>query len=89
MKLIRRQLAVELLENRCVPAGFIAVGSDAGAIATVRIFADRDDNNTYETLAAQGRPSAAPPAAPASPWATSMATAATSWSSPPIPASPW
>lgn len=44
------RLCLEPLEERRVPAGFIAVGTDAGAMAQVRLFADRDDNNTYETL---------------------------------------
>ncbi len=41
----------ELLEDRRVLAGFIAVGTDAGVLAEVRIFADNDDNDTYETEA--------------------------------------
>src|SRR5262245_12565961 len=52
------RLRLERLEERSVPAGFIAVGTDAGVPAEVRIFADRDDNDTYETLvsAAQSQP---------------------------------
>lgn len=56
MKLNRRQPSFELLEDRCVPAGFIAVGTDAGQVATVRLFADRDNNGTYETPAAVFQP---------------------------------
>ncbi len=41
----------ELLEDRRVLAGFIAVGTDAGVQAEVRIFADNDNNDTYETEA--------------------------------------
>jgi hypothetical protein len=41
--------SLETLEDRAVPAGFIAVGTDAGVPAEVRIFADRDNNGTYET----------------------------------------
>src|SRR5262245_12467198 len=42
---------VEGLEERAVPAGLLAVGSDAGVLSTVRIFTDLDLNGTYETLA--------------------------------------
>src|SRR5262245_39995109 len=45
-KSLRPSLA--LLEDRAVPAGFIAVGTDSGVPAEVRLFADRD-NDTYET----------------------------------------
>ena len=44
------QPQLECLEARNLLAGFIAVGTDAGVPAEVRIFADRDDNDTYETL---------------------------------------
>src|SRR5262249_48137836 len=50
MKVARRLPSFELLEDRRVPAGFIAVGTDAGLVATVRLFADNDHNGTYETL---------------------------------------
>src|SRR5688572_30059512 len=40
---------LEHLEARALPAGFIAVGSDAGVPAEVRIFADRNDDDVYET----------------------------------------
>jgi subtilisin-like proprotein convertase family protein len=45
---------VEGLEERAVPAGLLAVGTDAGVPATVRIFTDADLNGTYETLAPKG-----------------------------------
>src|SRR5262249_50867627 len=35
-------------------AGLLAVGSDAGVPGTVRIFADTDNNGTYETAAPAG-----------------------------------
>jgi subtilisin-like proprotein convertase family protein len=45
---------LEPSEDRLVPAGFIAVGSDVGVPAQVRIFTDTDGNGTYETLAPAG-----------------------------------
>src|SRR5438132_1124219 len=56
MKANRRLPSFELLEDRRVPAGFIAVGTDAGLVATVRLFADRDDNDTYESTTAVMQP---------------------------------
>ncbi len=44
------RLHLDGLEDRAMLAGFIAVGTDAGVPAEVRIFADRDDNDTYETF---------------------------------------
>jgi subtilisin-like proprotein convertase family protein len=46
---LRCRPQLENLEERAVPAGFIAVGTDVGVPAEVRIFADRDNNGTYET----------------------------------------
>ncbi len=45
-----RRLRLEPLEERWQLAGFVAVGSDVGVPSEVRIFADRDNNDTYETL---------------------------------------
>jgi subtilisin-like proprotein convertase family protein len=45
---------IESLEDRRVPAGFIAVGTDVGVPAQVRIFTDTDANATYETVAPAG-----------------------------------
>src|SRR5262249_35255068 len=45
---------VEGLEERAVPAGLLAVGTDAGVPAAVRIFMDADGNGTHETLAPKG-----------------------------------
>src|SRR5262245_8983902 len=56
MKAHRRLPSFDLLEDRCVPAGFIAVGTDAGSVATVRLFADRDHNGTYESTTAVMHP---------------------------------
>jgi subtilisin-like proprotein convertase family protein len=56
MKVARRLPSFELLEDRRVPAGFIAVGTDAGLVATVKLFADRDHNGTYETTTAVMQP---------------------------------
>ena len=39
------RLSLDCLEGRAVPAGLVAVGTDAGVPAEVRIFADRDDND--------------------------------------------
>jgi hypothetical protein len=48
---------VEALESRVLLAGrFIAVGTDVGIPAEVRIFMDTDGDHTYETLAASFRP---------------------------------
>src|SRR4051812_15104131 len=46
----------EQLEGRNMLAGFIAVGTDAGVPAEVRIFADRDDSDTYETSVSAATP---------------------------------
>jgi subtilisin-like proprotein convertase family protein len=52
-----RRLTLGALEDRAVPAaGFVAVGTDAGPIATVRMFADHDINDTYETKAGEFMP---------------------------------
>lgn len=45
---------LEALEDRELPAGLVAVGTDGGTFATVRIFLDQDQNGTYETLAPGG-----------------------------------
>jgi hypothetical protein len=50
------RLQMEPLEDRSMLAGFIAVGTDAGVPAEVRIFADRDDNDTYETSVSSSTP---------------------------------
>ncbi|HKB04845.1 MAG TPA: proprotein convertase P-domain-containing protein [Gemmataceae bacterium] len=51
------RLEIDALEDRSVPAaGFVAVGTDAGPLATVRMFADHDINGTYETKAAEFNP---------------------------------
>jgi subtilisin-like proprotein convertase family protein len=50
------RLDAESLGDRVMPAGFVAVGTDVGAVATVRVFADNDDNGTYETLVGAFRP---------------------------------
>lgn len=52
----RSLLRLEPLESRLVPAKFIAVGTESGVVAQVRIFTDRDGNGTYETLTATLRP---------------------------------
>jgi subtilisin-like proprotein convertase family protein len=52
----KSRLAVTALEERAVPAGLVAVGTDAGVVATVRTFADHDQNGTYETQAAEFHP---------------------------------
>jgi hypothetical protein len=44
-------LRLESLEDRALPASMVAVGTDAGIISQVRVFVDRDDNGTYDTLA--------------------------------------
>jgi subtilisin-like proprotein convertase family protein len=53
-RMSRLRHRIESLEDRCVPAGFIAVGTDVGVPAQVRIFADTDANGTYETAAPAG-----------------------------------
>src|SRR5207248_2102508 len=45
---------LERVEDRLTPAGFVAVGSDVGVLAEVRIFTDTDANGTYETRAPAG-----------------------------------
>src|SRR5262245_18077019 len=45
---------LEAIEDRVVPAGLLAVGTDAGVPNVVRIYTDNDDNDTYETLAPGG-----------------------------------
>jgi subtilisin-like proprotein convertase family protein len=52
----KTRLNAESLGERVMPAGLIAVGTDVGAVATVRVFADNDNNGTYETLAAAIKP---------------------------------
>ena len=52
----RAPLEVEALADRVLPAGILAVGTDAGIIATVRTFTDADGNGTYETLAGELNP---------------------------------
>jgi hypothetical protein len=49
-------LDVESLEGRLVPTGVIAAGTDAGPVATVRLFIDTDANGTYETRTASFHP---------------------------------
>ena len=49
-------LQPETLDDRVMPAGFVAVGTDVGTVAVVRVFADNDDNGTYETVAGAIRP---------------------------------
>jgi hypothetical protein len=44
--------AVERLEERTLPAAWIAAASESGALPEVRIFTDRDGSGTYETLTA-------------------------------------
>ncbi len=48
---LRLRLNTEPLGDRILPAGILAVGTDAGVVATVRTFRDADANGTYETLA--------------------------------------
>jgi len=43
-------LHAEALGARVLPAGLLAVGTDFGVVAKVRVFADTDGNGTYETL---------------------------------------
>src|SRR4051794_39588437 len=50
----RPRLRADRLEERTVPAGLLAVGTDAGVPAQVRIFTDTEQNGTYETLAPKG-----------------------------------
>jgi subtilisin-like proprotein convertase family protein len=50
------RLNAETLGDRVMPAGLIAVGTDVGIVARVRVFADNDDNGTYETLAGTFKP---------------------------------
>lgn len=52
----RAPLALESLEARAVPAGFVVTGTDAGSVARVRVFTDADGNDTYETLASTFKP---------------------------------
>src|SRR5205823_1902208 len=40
----------ESLCDRVLPAGILAVGTDAGPVATVRTFVDSDANGTYDKL---------------------------------------
>ena len=47
----QKRLGVERLDDRVLPAGVIAVGTDAGSVATVRMFTDLDLNGTYEIFA--------------------------------------
>jgi hypothetical protein len=53
-----RRLRLERLELRCQLAGFVAVGSDIGVPSEVRIYADRDNNDTFETLVQGTQPTA-------------------------------
>jgi hypothetical protein len=71
----RARLNAEPLGDRVLPAGILAVGTDAGVTATVRTFTDTDANGTYDTLAAFSSRSARPRAGCGSRWATSTATA--------------
>src|SRR5262245_9708178 len=47
----RSRLGLEPLFDRVLPAGILAVGTDAGVVAAVRTFLDTDGNGTYETVA--------------------------------------
>src|SRR5262245_26451129 len=47
----QRQLFFESLEERKVFAGFLFVGSDAGPVSTVKIYADENVDGKYEKLA--------------------------------------
>lgn len=48
----RNRLHLLRLEDRTVPAAdMLAVGTDAGVVAQVRVFVDRDDNGPYESPA--------------------------------------
>jgi subtilisin-like proprotein convertase family protein len=53
---LRARLGAEQLGDRVLPAGILAVGTDAGVVATVRTFTDLDANGTYETLAGEFQP---------------------------------
>jgi hypothetical protein len=46
--------SLQSLEDRVVPAGLLAVGTDVGVPNVVRVFTDNDQNGTYETLAPAG-----------------------------------
>ena len=50
----RSKLRLCNLEQRTLPAGFIAIGSDVGQTAVVRIRVDGDANGTYEAAAPAG-----------------------------------
>lgn len=52
----RARLCAEQLGDRVLPAGILAVGTDAGPVATVRTFIDSDSNGTYDTLAGVFQP---------------------------------
>src|SRR5262245_33090676 len=44
------RMRLDSLEHRDVPSSFIAVGTEAGTVATVRLFTDTDNNGTYDRL---------------------------------------
>jgi subtilisin-like proprotein convertase family protein len=55
-RLALSSLATATLESRVVPAELIAVGTDSGVAAAIRLYRDADLNGSYETLVQEFAP---------------------------------